>query len=282
MKQHRLFKFLWYATDAVLVVSFLFMMYGAVWDYSTTSYLQGFSDAVVPASGTTDAKVEAILAWMEHGPARHPTSPSSPLVVRNPEDTLNYQGLLSVCGSATNAFVNLAQSSGLRARRLLLLDQQLQSKHVVAEVMMDGRWAVVDPSYRFVFRDAQGQPLTRQQLKDPAVFREAIRGVPGYPENYTYERAVHVHLARIPFTRSIHLRRILDRVWPDWEEAVNWTYVLERESFALFLSSFLLFCFALGFRLLLSWYGSGRLGIRRISFRDQLQRVGVTLLSQAK
>jgi hypothetical protein len=282
MKQHRLFKFLWYATDAVLVVSFLFMMYGAVWDYSTTSYLQGFSDAVVPASGTTDAKVEAILAWMGHGPARRPVALASALSARNPEDTLNYQGLLTVCGSATNAFVNLAQSSGLPARRLLLLNEQLQSKHVVAEVMMDGRWAVVDPSYRFVFRDAQGQPLTRQQLKDPAVFREAIRAVPGYPEDYTYERAVHVRLSRLPLSRYLHFRLWLTRIWPNWEEAVNWTYVLERESFALFLSSFLLFCFALGIRLLLSWYGSGRLGIRRISFRDQLQRVGVTLLSQAK
>ena len=282
MKNHRLFKFFWYATDVVLVVSFLFVIYGAVWEYSTTSYLKGFSDAIVPASGTADAKVEAILAWMEHGPARRPVAPPSALSVRDPEDTLNYQGLLTVCGSATNAFVNLAQSSGLRARRLLLLDPQLNTKHVVAEVMMDGRWAVVDPSYRLIFRDAQGQPLTRQQLKDPTVFREAIQAVPGYPQGYTYERTAQVHFARIPFTQSIHPRRILDRIWPNWEEAANWTYVLERESFALFLSSFLLFCFALGFRLLLSWYGSRRLGIRRTRVRDQLQRAGATLFSQAK
>ncbi len=282
MKQHRLFKFFWYATDVVLVVSFLFVMYGAVWEYSTTSYLRGFSDAIVPASGTDDAKVEAILAWMQHGPARRPVAPSSALSARNPEDTLNYQGLLTVCGSATNAFVNLAQSSGLRARRLLLLDQQLQSKHVVAEVMMDGRWAVVDPSYRFVFRDAQGQPLTRQQLKDPTVFREATQAIPGYPQDYTYERAVHVRLARLPLSRHLHFRRWLTRIWPNWEEAVNWTYVLERESFSLFLSSFLLFCFALGFRLLLSWYGSRRLDIRRTRFRDQLQRAGAILFSNAK
>ncbi len=97
-------------------------MYGAVWEYSTTSYLKGFSDAIVPSSGTAEAKVEAILAWMQHGPERRSTAtPSSPMALRDPEDTLNYRGLLDVCGSATNAFVNLAQSSGLRSRRLLLL-----------------------------------------------------------------------------------------------------------------------------------------------------------------
>ena len=197
MTARRLFHILWYATDVVLVLSLLCVIYGAVWEYSTTSYLKGFSDAVVPASGTDDAKIEAILSWMEHGPARHSALPSSPLSARNPEDTLNYQGLLDVCGSATNAFVNLAESSGLQARRLLLLDSQLDTKHVVAEVQVAGRWIVIDPSYRLIFRDAQGQPLTREQLKDPGVFRRAIQAVPGYPVEYTYERAVHVHLARI-------------------------------------------------------------------------------------
>jgi len=280
MKIRRLFHFLWYATDVVLVVSLLALMYGAVWEYSTTSYLKGFSDAIVPSSGTPEAKVKAILEWMQHGPERRSETPSSPMALRDPEDTLNYRGLLDVCGSATNAFVNLAGSSGLRSRRLLLLGPDQQTKHVVAEVLMDGRWVVVDPTYRFIFRDAQGQPLTRQQLKDPAVFREAIQAVPGYPQEYTYERAVHVHLSRIPFSRYIHLRRLSNRIWPNWEETVNWTYVLERDSFAFFLSSFIVFCIALVFRLLLSWYGSRRLGIRRVRFRDQIHRAGATLFSQ--
>ena len=66
---------------------------------------------------------------------------------RDPEDTLNYSGLLHVCGSATNAFVNLADSSGLRARRLLLLSPRGTASHVVAEVSLDGRWVVVDPVF---------------------------------------------------------------------------------------------------------------------------------------
>ncbi|MGO9639745.1 MAG: hypothetical protein ACLP1Y_00360 [Candidatus Acidiferrales bacterium] len=283
MKNHRVFHFLWYATDVLLIISLISVIYGAVWEYSTRSYLKGFSDAIVPASGSDETKVEAILAWMEHGPARRSEPPSSMLAARDPADTLNYQGLLSVCGTATNAFVNLADSGGLRARRLLLLGDNLQSKHVVAEVLIDGRWAVVDPSYRFIFRDAQGRTLTREQLKDPAVFREATQGIPGYPQEYTYERAVHVRLSRLPLPqRYFHIRRWLTSLWPNWEEAVNWTYVLERESFALLLSSFIVFCFASLIRLLLSWYGSRRLGIRRVRFRDQLHRVSATFFGQAQ
>ena len=41
--------------------------------------------------------------------------------IREPEESLNYASLLKVCGSATNAFVNLANAGGLPARRLLLM-----------------------------------------------------------------------------------------------------------------------------------------------------------------
>jgi len=283
MRPPRLFQILWYVTDAILIVSFICAGYAAVWEYSTRSYLKGFSDAIVPSSGTPEEKIEAIMNWMGHGPARRSAAPASTLADRNPEDTLNYQGLLTVCGTATNAFVNLAESSGLQARRLLLLDAQLQSKHVVSEVLVDGRWIVVDPSYRLIFRDSQGQTLTRQQLQNPTIFREATSVIPGYPQDYTYERAVHVRLSRLPLSRKyFHLRRWLNHFWPNWEEAVNWTYILERESFALLLSSCIVFCLALLFRLLLSWYGSRRLGIRRVRFRDQLHRAGAILFSQAK
>ena len=51
------------------------------------------------------------------------------LSARDPQDTLNYHQLLEVCGSATNAFLNLSRSTGLQARRLLLLTPE---KFVVA------------------------------------------------------------------------------------------------------------------------------------------------------
>ncbi len=85
-------------------------MYAAAWEYSTRRYLAGFSDAIVPATAPGDEKIQAILNWMAHGPARYPSMPSDLIPDRDPTDTLNYYALLQVCGTATNAFINLMRS----------------------------------------------------------------------------------------------------------------------------------------------------------------------------
>jgi hypothetical protein len=54
-------------------------------------------------------------------------------------NTLNYTALLRGCGTATNAFENLADSSGLSTRRLLLVNPYHSAKHVVAAAR---RWAM--------------------------------------------------------------------------------------------------------------------------------------------
>ncbi len=218
---------------------------------------------------------------MQHGPARRSTPDTEALESRNPEDTLNYQQLLEVCGTATNAFVNLAQSSGFHARRLLLLDENLRSKHVVVETLIDNRWVIVDPSYHALLRLPSGRPVTREELRNLEVFRAATQAIPNYPSIYTYERTVHIRLARIPLAGGL-LRRVLNFVWPSWEEAINWTLLLERESFAVLTMSIFLLCFALVIRLFLSWYCSRRLGIVRVRLRDQLARAGEVLISNPK
>jgi hypothetical protein len=108
------------------------------WELSTRWYLQGFSDAIIPKSSSSQAKIQAILGWMANGPAREDLY-GEPVSDRDPVDTLNYASLLKVCGTATNAFINLADSGGLSARRLLLLDSRGPTVHVVAEVHVDGR-----------------------------------------------------------------------------------------------------------------------------------------------
>src|SRR5262249_56438231 len=97
-------------------------------------YLDGFSDAVVPAGAPPERRVQAILDWMRTGPTRSEEVSPTGLAVRDPENTLNYQQLLSVCGTATNAFLNLSRSSDLEVRRLLLLRPDQSTKHAVAEV----------------------------------------------------------------------------------------------------------------------------------------------------
>ncbi len=186
----------------VLVASLLVGVYGALEEYSLRRYLRGFSDAVVPLTASPEQKVEAILSWMRFGPARKADVPDDFLANRDPQDTLNYGQLLQVCGTATNAFINLATSSGLQARRLLLVTPDGGAKHVVAEVRIDGRWVVADPSLRILFRSVSGLPVTREQLKDLSVLREVTREIPGYPANFTYEGTAHVHLSRIPLLGS--------------------------------------------------------------------------------
>jgi Transglutaminase-like superfamily len=170
MKNHPIIGACWFAVNTLLVVSLVAVLYSVGWEFSTRSYLKGFSDAIIPASDNPEQKAEAILQWMAHGPARRSEADPGGLAARNPEDTLNIQHLLEVCGTATNAFVNLAQSSGLRARRLLLLDPYGQSKHVVVEVLFGDLWVVVDPSYHYIMRLPDGHFATRAELKDPPSF----------------------------------------------------------------------------------------------------------------
>src|SRR5215470_17430554 len=168
----------WWTVNVALILSLLALVYSGVWEYSVRRYLAGFSDAIVPAGATPEKRVEALLDWMRTGPSRSEELGPTGLAMRDPEKTLNYQQLLSVCGTATNAFLNLARSSDLPARRLLLLTADRSTKHVVAEVLIDGRWVVADPSYRILLRDAAGDMVTRNDLKNPQVFAQATGKIP--------------------------------------------------------------------------------------------------------
>jgi len=276
MKKHPIVRACWYGINILLIASFVAVLYGIGWEFSTRSYLRGFADAIIPSSDSPEQKAEAILAWIADGPARRTTSDPAALSLRDPVDTLNFQQLLQVCGTATNAFVNLAQSSGMNARRLLLLDKNRLSKHVVVEVLVGDRWIVVDPSYHTVFRLPDGRLVTRTDLQDPNIFRLVTQGIPNYPQIYTYESTVHIRLSRIPVVGG-HLRTIFNFVWPSWEESINWTLLVERESFAMLCASIALFCFVLALRFLLGWYCSSRLGIAPVRLRDQIVRVGQVL-----
>ena len=262
----------------MLAVVILSLLYAGAREYAVRQYLRGFSDAIVPEPALPEQKVEAILAWMRNGPPRSVAADPSELPARDPETTLNYRQLLFVCGTATNAFLNLSRSAGLSARRLLLLTPELTTKHVVAEVLIDGRWIVVDPAYKFVFRDAHQQMLTRKELQDSAAFLGAISSVPGYPPEYNFDRFAHVRLARLPLD-GFYLRPILDRVYPAWEEAVDWSLLLERESFFLLFVSAGMTVFFLLLRVVLAWYTDRRLLIPRFHLREHILRAGVAFFS---
>jgi hypothetical protein len=283
MREHPIFRVFWYAINALLVLSLAGVLYSFVWEYSTRSYLRGFADAITPNNAGNVEDIQAILSWMKSNSAQPGADidDSGALADRDPEYTLNSSPLLMVCGTATNAFVNLARSSNLSARRLLLLDKDRHTMHVVAEVLVNGRWIVVDPSHRAIFQGADGHYLSRDELANPAIFNAAIQLIPHYPPEYSFQNTVHVHVDRIPVVGD-DLRRLLDMVWPSWEVSIDWTLLLERESFAALVVSALLLAFALLSRLLLGWYCSRRLGVVRPKLRDHLMFVGGALLRNSK
>jgi Transglutaminase-like superfamily len=276
--KHRLFRFIWRGNNLLLVLCALLTIYAAGWEFSVRHYLDGFSDAIVPSNATPEEKVDAILDWMREGPQRALVLDPRQLSARDPETTLNYQQLLSVCGTATNAFLNLARSSDLQVRRLLLLTPERVTKHVVAEVLLDGRWAIVDPTYRVIMRDAQGRPLTRTDLKNPELFAQAIARVPGYPADYNYQTFAHVRMARIPL-EGFRLRKMLNFIYPGWEEAFDWSLLLERESFFVFFVSALATLFLVFGRFALGWYADRRLKIPRFHLRQNLLRAGSAFIT---
>src|SRR5690348_4230961 len=83
----------WYVSQTALVIALALAAYCTSWEYSTRSYLRGFSDAVIPASATPMVKIQAILNWMSHGPRRDQSIPGD-FSDRDPSDTLNYAALL--------------------------------------------------------------------------------------------------------------------------------------------------------------------------------------------
>jgi hypothetical protein len=276
--RHLIFRIVWRGVNLLLVVVLVSSLYAGVREYSVRRYLDGFSDAIVPNGMPEEQKLHAILDWMRSEPSRATSTDPDALAKRDPEMTLTYSQLLNVCGTATNAFLNLVRSSDLRARRLLLLTPDNNTKHVVAEVLIGGRWIIVDPTYRVIMKDPAGHYLTRKDLQDPVVFGEAISAVPNYPREYTYDHFAHVRLARLPYV-GFGLKKMLGAIAPGWEEAIDWSLLLERESFFYLVLSVAAMLFFLLLRAVLAWYADSRLRIPRFHLREHALRAGVAFFS---
>lgn len=275
--KHLVFRVVWWGSNLLLAVALIGVVYAGYREFAIRWYLDGFSDAIVPGILPAEPKVQGILDWMRIEPSRAPGNPDG-LSTRDPHVTLNYQKLLQVCGTATNAFLNLAREDELHVRRLLLLAPDGSAKHVVAEVLIDGRWIVVDPTYRAIMRDKSGRMLTRADLQRQDLFSQATSQIPNYPRQYTYDHVAHVRMARLPIAGQ-YLGRLFDAVYPGWEEAVDWSLVLERESFFYLILASTVFLLLLAFRQVLGWYADSMLRIPRFHFRENLMRASVAFFS---
>ena len=271
--KHPVFRAVWWGCNLLLAVAFFALAYTGAREFSVRRYLDGYSDAIVPNFLPTAQKVQAILNWMREEPSRGIADNPDTLATRDPANTLNYAQLLKVCGTATNAFLNLARASDLQVRRLLLLSSDSSAKHVVAEVLVNARWVVVDPAYRVMMKDAQGRLLTRKELQDPAIFNQAVSAVPNYPREYSYERVAHIRLSRL------HLQRLIGAIYPNWEEKLDWSLLLERESFLYLVFAAAASLFFLVFRQILGWYADSMLRIPRFHFRENMIRASIAFFS---
>lgn len=240
--------------------------------------MKGFADAIIPVSDTPEEKIEAILHWMSNGPARRASAPDGSL--RDPAETLNDATLLKVCGTATNAFINLADSAGLPSRRLLLLDPHYSTVHVVVEVHVGDRWIVVDPAFRTILRDSAGRTVTRKELADPAVFLAATSGIPNYNPSYTYNRTVHIRLARLG-SLGYYLRSVSNRMAPGWEDSVTASLVLERESLATMVAVIFLMMILILVRTSLRWFGTHQLGMQGTRLSARMRRASGAFLDSS-
>jgi Transglutaminase-like superfamily len=274
----RIFRFGWWACNVLLACALVATLWTGVWEYSVRQYLAGFSDAIVADSALPQQKAEAILDWMRIGPPRMNAPHVAQLSARDPQDTLNYQQLLEVCGSATNAFLNLSRSTRVPARRLLLLGSDRTAKHVVAEVLVDDKWVIVDATYRTFMRDAHGNLLTREELKDPKIFDEATARIPNYVRDFSYENTAHIRVAALPVLGPM-ARTVLNKLIPDWDGSTDWSLLLERRSFLYLFFSVIAFLMLLIARAVLAWLADHRLQAPRFHLRANLARATITFFS---
>ena len=185
----RFFLRIWFIVSLAMVL-FTHYQYLVQW-----FYLKGFAEAIVPLDGSPSEKVEAILHYFRSHPPRLKTDPSN--YDEMPITALRSEELLKVCGSVTNAFVHLARSVGIPARGLLLLNEQGITQHVVAEVWLGGRWVVVDPAFKLAMKDRNGRWLSKENLRDLEMLRQATHHIT-YPPNYTYDRTTYINWRKVP------------------------------------------------------------------------------------
>jgi len=271
LKRHRLFRAIWWLSNLLLAVAIIATVYTSLWEYSVSRYLKGFSDAIVPQAAASPLKAEAILAWMQVAPPQLEVQRLSDVSPRAPQDTLNYRQLLEVCGSATNAFLNLSRSTGLKARRLLLVAPDRAAEHVVAEVWIDGRWVVADPTFRTFLKDSHGRLLTPKDLQNPEIFREATRSIPNYLPEYSYESLASVRTAAIPYVGTA-VRHLLDGAVPAWDDSLDWSLLFERRSFMYFFLAVNALIALLLARIVLAWLADHRFRAPRFHLRANLSR----------
>jgi hypothetical protein len=110
------------------------------------------------------------------------------------------------------------------------------------------------------------------------VFAQALSAVPNYPAEYRYEHFPHVRLARLRYIGT-GTRSLWDSVVPGWGKAIDWSLLLERESFVGLVMSVAAMLSFSQLRAVVAWCARGRLSMPRFHLREHAFLAGAAFRS---
>ena len=102
------------------------------------------------------------------------------------------------CGNSTKLFVALVQRAKFKARPLLIISNGVIGAHVVAEVWVEGRWAIFDPIFGYFYSTPEGYLATAKHIQEnPELLKKVVDR--NYPiKSYSYQYITRTNWRKIP------------------------------------------------------------------------------------
>ena len=112
------------------------------------------------------------------------------------------------CGSSSRVLMELLTTHHIASRFVILLDDQLRSRHTLLEVLYkNDAWGAVDPLYGIVYQHPDGRPASMWELRNDAeLFRDNAEH--GWEYAYGPEGEFQPHpynLEKYPFRNASYL-----------------------------------------------------------------------------
>ena len=115
---------------------------------------------VAPADFADEVRVTRLAVWVFDHFIGYPSS------MPNQEDQFlnTARRGYGYCDQLAHILATLYWSAGYPSRLFMLRSAEGISNHTVTQVQVRGRWILVDPSYKILFRDPQGRFMTVEDL----------------------------------------------------------------------------------------------------------------------
>lgn len=118
-----------------------------IFGYSVMRSLKDLSDRLASGAETDHEKVLKFMSYIDAFGVGTPSSGSPDVVVREK---------VGACGEFTNVLLGLAAAQGMEGRYVNLYNYPEGDGHTVAEIKVDGRWVLYDPSYSAYYTSVLG------------------------------------------------------------------------------------------------------------------------------